>query len=198
MWTVFAKSFEKNLDLLEVQETDKSTIRRLAKIQYKHIIANLPVFEKGDPFLINILSCAMFAAFLDVLETKPELKAATDYYEAAMMTPIMKFYCRLSAKSKFSKKTIENLRQTAAARYGDVNPYTWNMDFFERKNGYEARFTKCGICTLMKEHGYAHLVPALCHLDYAMNEAGGSCTFLRQYTLAEGGPYCDCAYLKKG
>ena len=42
------------------------------------------------------------------------------------------------------------------------------------------------------------LTPALCHLDYTMSEAGGVTNFVRQYTLASGGPYCDCGYKKKG
>ena len=35
-------------------------------------------------------------------------------------------------------------------------------------------------------------------LDYTMSEAGGVTNFARQYTLASGGPYCDCGYKKKG
>ena len=37
----------------------------------------------------------------------------------------------------------------------------------------------------------------MCHLDYTMSEAGGVTNFVRQYTLASGGPYCDCGYKKK-
>ena len=44
----------------------------------------------------------------------------------------------------------------------------------------------------MKELGLYDLTPALCHLDYTMTD------FVRQYTLASGGPYCDCGYKKKG
>ena len=29
-------------------------------------------------------------------------------------------------------------------------------------------------------------------------EAGGTADFVREYTLASGGPYCDCGYKKKG
>ena len=64
-------------------------------------------------------------------------------------------------------------------------------------SGYEARFTTCGICTLMKELGLSHLVPAMCRLDYTMSEAGGATEFVREYTLASGGPYCDCGYRRK-
>ena len=49
----------------------------------------------------------------------------------------------------------------------------------------------------MKKLGLLDLTPALCHLDYAMAEAGGATDFIREYTLASGGPYCDCGYHKK-
>ena len=58
-------------------------------------------------------------------------------------------------------------------------------------------FTQCGICVLMKKLGLYDLTPALCHLDYTMSEAGGVTDFVRQYTLASGGPYCDCGYKRK-
>ena len=46
----------------------------------------------------------------------------------------------------------------------------------------------------MQELGLQDLTPALCHLDYTMAEARGSATFVLEYTLASGGPYCDCGY----
>lgn len=87
----------------------------------------------------------------------------------------------------------------AALKAADRNPYSWNMDFIEYPDGsgYEGRFTKCGICTLMRELGLYDLTPAMCHLDYTMAEAGGAADFVREYTLASGGPYCDCGYQKK-
>ena len=44
---------------------------------------------------------------------------------------------------------------------------------------------------------YSHCKPALCRPDYTMSEANGVTDFVRQYTLASGGPYCDCGYKKK-
>lgn len=64
-------------------------------------------------------------------------------------------------------------------------------------SGYEARFTQCGICTLMKKLGLYDLTPAMCHLDYTMSEVGGASNFVREYTLASGGLYCDCGYQKR-
>ena len=88
------------------------------------------------------------------------------------------------------------MQATADLRAADRNPYSWNMEFYEYPDGsgYEGRFTKCGICVLMKELGLYDLTPALCRLDYTMSEAGGVTNFVRQYTLASGGPYCDCGY----
>lgn len=73
------------------------------------------------------------------------------------------------------------------------------MDYYEYPDGsgYEARFTKCGICTLMKELGIYDLTPVLCSLDYTMSDAGGAANFVRKYTLASGGPYCDCGYKRR-
>ena len=91
------------------------------------------------------------------------------------------------------------MKATAALRAADRNPYSWNMEYYEYPDGsgYEGRFTRCGICVLMKKLGLYDLTPALCHLDYTMSEAGGVTDFVREYTLASGGPYCDCGYKKK-
>ena len=91
------------------------------------------------------------------------------------------------------------MKATAAFRAADRNPYSWNMEYrpFSDGSGYEARFSACGICTLMTELGLRDLIPAMCRLDYTMSELGGASEFVREYTLASGGPYCDCGYRKK-
>ncbi len=116
-----------------------------------------------------------------------------------MMTTPMQWFCRRSGKSKFTEKDIAGMKAAAALNAADRNPYSWNMEFYEYPDGsgYEGRFTKCGICVLMKKLGLYDLAPALCHLDYTMSEAGGVTDFVRQYTLASGGPYCGCGYKKK-
>ena len=53
------------------------------------------------------------------------------------------------------------------------------------------------IAKLTKELGLYDLTPAMCRLDYTMSEAGETSDFVREYTLASGGPYCDCGYHKK-
>ena len=200
MWALFAKPFQ--TQLTAVLDYDADTAREItqkAKPKYKEIIAKLPEFEKGDRFQMNIVGCAMLCAFILAMPRRPEADALTDFYAKAMMTPLMRWFCRQSGKSKFTPKDISRMKATAALKAADRNPYSWNMDFYEYPDGsgYEGRFTKCGICTLMQELGLYDLTPAMCHLDYTMSEAGGVTDFVRGYTLASGGPYCDCGYQKK-
>lgn len=137
--------------------------------------------------------------FPDMMPHRPDVESLADYYAKAMMTKPMKWFCRGSGKAKYTPKDIAGMKATAALKAADRNPYSWNMDFYEYPDGsgYEGRFTKCGICTLMKELGLYDLTPAMCRLDYTMSEAGGVMDFVREYTLASGGPYCDCGYKKK-
>ena len=200
MWHIFAGSFQKQLTAVFGYDTDTARdITEKAKRRYKEILSHLPEFEKKDRFKVNTVSCAMLGAFILNMPDRPDVERLTEYYAKAMMIPVMRWFCRKSAKGKFSEKDKASLKATAAFRAADRNPYSWNMDFLEYPDGsgYEARFTKCGICTLMQDLGLYDLTPAMCHLDYTMSEAGGTADFVRRYTLASGGPYCDCGYRQK-
>ena len=200
MWVLFVGSFQKQLTA--VLGYDKATAKQITKTskpKYKEIIAKLPEFEKIDRFKMNLVNCAIIDAFILSMPERPDVDILSDYYAKSMMTKPMKWFCRMSGKKKFTKKDIAGMKATAALRAADRNPYSWNMEFYEYPDGsgYEARFSKCGICVLMKELGLYDLTPALCHLDFTMSEAGGVTDFVRLYTLASGGPYCDCGYKKK-
>ena len=200
MWALFARSFR--TQLTEVFGCSEDTARlaaKKAKTRYREIIARLPEFEKADRFKMNIVNCAMLGAFVLSMPQRPAVEPLTEYYARAMMTKPMKWFCRRSGKAKYTEKDIAGMKATAALRAADRNPYSWNMEFYEYPDGsgYEGRFTRCGICVLMKELGLYDLTPAMCRLDYTMSEAGGVTDFVRQYTLASGGPYCDCGYKKK-
>lgn len=200
MWALYKRSFTKAMVTeLGISASQSTEIMRNAKPKYREIIGKLPEFEKADRFKMNIVSCALFTAVLLTIDKKPSVEALTKFYATGMMNPATKWFCRKSGKKKFTDSDVRGLKATAALRAADRNPYSWNMDFlpYEDGSGYEARFTKCGICTLMKEYGLYEYVPAMCHLDYTMSDAGGASKFVREYTLASGGPYCDCGYIKK-
>ncbi len=200
MWALFSKSFRTQLTAVFGYDADTArAIARKAKPKYKAIIDEIPPFENGDRFQMNIVNCAMLCAFVLSMPQRPAVEPLTDYYAKVMMTKPMRWFCRKSGKGKFSEKDVAGMKATAALKAADRNPYSWNMDYIEYPDGsgYEGRFTKCGICTLMKKMGLYDLTPAMCRLDYTMSEAGGATNFVRQYTLASGGPYCDCGYKKK-
>ena len=200
LWALFVSSFRRQL--IDVLGYDRAAAKRITKAahgEYREIIARLPDFEPGDRFQMNIVSCAMLAAFVLHMPERPTVDVLTDYYAAAMMTGPMKWFYRMSGRQKFSAKDVAGMKKTAALNAADRNPYSWNMEFlpYPDGSGYEARFSKCGICTLMGELGLADLTPAMCRLDYTMSDAGGTTDFVREYTLASGGPYCDCGYRKR-
>ncbi|MCR4599607.1 MAG: L-2-amino-thiazoline-4-carboxylic acid hydrolase [Acetatifactor sp.] len=200
MWMIFEKPFQKALvDDLGYNPPAAKRISKTARPKYREIIEKLPEFEKGDRFKTNIVNCALLTAFLLSMDRRPSVEEATRYYEHAMTNRATKIFCRMGGKKKFTDRDIEGMKRTAALRAGDRNPYSWNMEYlpYDDGSGYEARFYRCGICALMKEYGFYDLVPAMCHLDYTMSELGGASDFFREYTLASGGPYCDCGYKKR-
>ena len=200
MWLLYRKSFREHLvSVLGFTAREAKEIAEKAKPKYREVIEKLPDFEKGDRFQMNIVNCALLCAFLLSMDERPNVETATVFYAEAMMNAPTRWFCRMGGKRKFTDADIRSMKQTAELRAADRNPYSWNMDYlpYPDGSGYEARFTKCGICTLMKELGLFELTPAMCHLDYTMSEAGGASDFVRQYTLASGGPYCDCGYRKK-
>ena len=156
MWALFAGSFQKQLTAVFGYDSDTAKgIAKSAKPKYKAIISDLPEFEKADRFKMNIVNCAMIGAFILSMPERPDVERLAVYYANAMMTKPMKWFCRKSGKSKFTEKDIDGMKATAVLKAADRNPYSWNMEFYEYPDGsgYEGRFTKCGICVLMKELG---------------------------------------------
>jgi len=200
MWLLYKRSFQNHLaSVLGYGYQEAKTISANAKPKYKEIISKLPEFEKADRFKMNIVNCALLCAFVLNMKVTPSVDELTEFYAQSMMNRPTIWFCRISGNKKFTQKDIQGMKVTAELKAADRNSYSWNMDFipYSDGSGYEARFTKCGICTLMKELGLFELVPAMCHLDYTMSDAGGTTDFIRKYTLASGGPYCDCGYKKK-
>ncbi|MBR2546077.1 MAG: L-2-amino-thiazoline-4-carboxylic acid hydrolase [Erysipelotrichaceae bacterium] len=200
MWLLFRNSFRNNLTaVLGFSKSEAAEITEKALSEYKRIIGRLPEFEKGDRFKMNIISCATLCAFILSMPEKPEPDKMTDYYREAMMTGAMKWFCKTKGKDKFTDKDLAGMKHNEQMQAADRNPYSWNMAYlpYPDGSGYEARFYKCGICTLMRELGLDKYISAMCRLDYTIAEAGGTSEFVRKFTLASGGPYCDCGYRKK-
>lgn len=90
-------------------------------------------------------------------------------------------------------------RKMDQAEKSQTSPYAFDWKWsFEAINGRHlcANFTKCGILELFRSLGIEELTPAMCAFDYPMVALAGI-GFQREYTLASGGPVCDCHYIKK-
>ena len=123
MWTLFVPSFRNQLTEVFGYDTDTAkAITKKAKPKYREIISELPEFEKGDRFRMNLVNCAMIGAFILSMPKCPDIERLTVYYANAMMTKPMKWFCRRSGKSKFTEKDIAGMKATAALRAADRNP----------------------------------------------------------------------------
>ena len=125
MWVLFAGSFQKQLTVVfGYDEKTARSVTKKAKPKYKEIISDLPEFEKSDRFKMNIVNCAMLAAFILAMPKRPDVERLTVYYADAMMTKPMKWFCRKSGKNKFTKEDIDGMKATAALKAADRNPYS--------------------------------------------------------------------------
>ena len=63
MWAAYKGTFKKQLTKT-LREDSPNEVMKLAHKKYKEILFGVDEFEKGDRFLINILSCAMLSSVL--------------------------------------------------------------------------------------------------------------------------------------
>ncbi|MEA5038570.1 MAG: L-2-amino-thiazoline-4-carboxylic acid hydrolase [Clostridiaceae bacterium] len=192
IWLIFSRSFQVALaDVL--QEPAPALVMKKAKRNYRSILSGVNEFDHDDRFVINIISCAMLAAVLQSVENPYEVSEIQAYYEAAMDTPIMRFFATHSGV--YTVKGQASMKRRAERSREITNPYSWKFTYEPgiTVNQYSAIFSSCGICHLMQELGLSQYVPAMCAFDYAMN-AMDDTKFSRKYTLASGGPCCDCHY----
>lgn len=69
MWTGFKGTFRKQLSKSFDERNPAEVIKNASK-KYRKILSGVDEFEKGDHFLMNILSCAMLSAVLLSTEKK--------------------------------------------------------------------------------------------------------------------------------
>lgn len=193
IWLLFRGSFEKQLPLLGVQIPDG--LMKQAKRKYREIIETIPPFGENDALEMNIISASMLAAVYLSLPEKPEVKAVERYYAAAMDIPVMGFFLKRS--DYYTAKYQSNLASKAQRSRSSANPYSWRFQFTPGPtlDSFDAVFDHCGICYLFQQLGIGDVVPAMCAYDYTMAEKTGT-VFSRKYTIAGGGPHCDCHYQK--
>lgn len=194
MWLLFRSSFEKQLPVLKVNLP--GDLMKRAKARYQEIIGDITPFGKNDALEINIINAAMLAAVYLSLPEKPEVSAVARYYAAAMDNPVTKLFLKRS--NYYTARYQAALSRSAQRSQRSTNPYSWRFVFTPGPtlHSFDTVFDRCGICFLFQQLGIGDVVPALCAYDYTMAEQTGT-IFSREFTIAGGGPHCDCHYQKR-
>lgn len=197
MWTGYKGTFKKQLTET-LREDDPSAVMKAAHKKYKEILADVTEFDKGDRFVKNIVSCALLSAILLSVKNKYTVEEIRVYYRKAMCENFLTKAASRNSKT-YTAKGREKLKKQAEMSQNITNPYSWKFTVEDGQtlNQYTAYFQTCGICYLMKKLGLEEYIPAMCTLDYDMAEMNNT-VFTREYTLAQGGKYCDCHYDHKG
>ena len=114
MWAVFAASFRKNLTaIFGLDGKTARTVTANAKQTYAQILKELPDFEKGDRFLMNIVSCAMLAAFVLSMPERPDVtRAVHDDPRHAVLLP------QERKQALFSREPFSHGKNCAVSRRG--------------------------------------------------------------------------------
>lgn len=191
MWLLFRGGFEKQLPLLDVQVPDG--LMKQANRKYREIIGTIQPFGENDALEMNIISAAMLAAVYLSLPEKPEVKTVERYYAAAM-DPIMRLFLKCS--DYYTAKYQSNLAAKAQRSRRSANPYSWRFSSrpAPRLTALPRYLTTAASATCFSSWASRRRSPP-CAYDYAMAEKTGT-VFTRQYTIAGGGPHCDCHYRK--
>lgn len=192
MWIAFHSSFKEAIKTV-LDEKDADNVMKRAKKKYREILNGVDEFDKGSRFLTNILNCAMLSAVLLCTEKKYDAETVRIYYKTAMDNKIMRKV--VVSERNYTEKGRARLKAFARKSQSITNPYDWKftVEDGETINQYTATFYTCGICTLMNRLGLSEYIPAMCAFDYDM-AAMNNTKFTREFTLATGGPYCDCHY----
>lgn len=197
MWAGYKGTFKKHLTAT-LKEENPAEVMKNAHAKYKDILAGVPDFDKGDRFLINIVSCALLSAVLLSVKKKYSVEEVRSYYRNAMCENFLTKAASKKSKA-YTQKGRDLLKKQAKDSEHNTNPYSWKFSVEDGKtlNQYTAYFHTCGICRLMTELKLKEYIPAMCTLDYDMAELNNT-IFTREYTLASGGKYCDCHYDHRG
>lgn len=122
MWTGFKGTFRKQLSK-SFDERNPAEVMKNARKKYRKILFGVDEFEKGDRFLMNILSCAMLSAVLLSTEKKYFLEEVRVYYRRAMCG---NFLMKAAAKKNraYTAKGRKLLKSQAKESEKNTNPYS--------------------------------------------------------------------------
>ena len=193
-WNFLKPSMLATLPILGVE--DPRAFYKKAQAVYRREMARLPEYGGGDVLKLNLSQAVMLGAIYETCEPKPDIDTLTRFYHE-FLTHSKLLRKRMAKRDMLAPAEVQRQVDIGKRSQGATHPFTWQFTVeVEDGDRFTATFTRCGIYDYLKSRGMAHIVPAMCAIDYDMGEISKH-LFLRDSTLATGGTVCDCHYVRK-
>ena len=194
MWLLLGGAAKASLPVLGV--SDPGAFWKESKKIYRREMDKLPEYGPNDVLKINLAHAVMLSAVYEACSPKPDVDAMTEFYRELFLRQKILI---AALKRMNMLKPSEVRRQSAIGERSQkaTHPFTWQFTVdVKDENRFTAVFTRCGIYDYLNSRGMAHIVPAMCAIDYLFGECSNH-WFLRESTIATGGAVCDCGYVSK-
>ena len=181
-----------------------STLVAEWRTRFSTSIPQIPFIGHNSPFLIflmpGIRHLALYRALQSQGETVERVGQLIYRISEAELMAIPVLLRRIVRALWFSRWFQERLQRRAAQSQSRPYPKGYVLAFVhgdKKTYDYGIDYTKCAVCTYLKEQGAMELAPYICAVDKLASEALGW-GLTRTMTLAAGGTKCDFRFSRLG
>ena len=193
-WRLLKGSMLATLPILGVE--DPQAFYKKARAIYRREMKSLSEYGEGDVLKLNLAQAVMLGAIYEACDAKPDIDTLTRFYHEFLTRPAV-LRKMMGRRDMLAPHEVQRQVDIGKRSQRATHPYTWQFSVeVEDADRFTATFTRCGIYDYLRSRGMAHIVPAMCAIDYDMGEISNH-LFLRNSTLATGGAVCDCHYVRK-
>ncbi|MCR4871281.1 MAG: L-2-amino-thiazoline-4-carboxylic acid hydrolase [Atopobiaceae bacterium] len=193
-WKLLKGSMLATLPILGVE--DPRAFYKKAWAIYRREMESLTEYGEGDVLKLNLAQAVMLGAIYEACDPKPDIDTLTRFYHEFLTRPAV-LRKMMGRRDMLAPREVQRQVDIGKRSQRATHPYTWQFSVeVEDADRFTATFTRCGIYDYLRSRGMAHIVPAMCAIDYTMGEISNH-LFLRNSTLATGGAVCDCHYVRK-
>lgn len=194
MWLLLGGAAKASLPVLGV--SDPGAFWKESKKIYRREMDKLPEYGPNDVLKINLAHAVMLSAVYEACSPKPDVDAMTEFYRELFLRQRF-LIAVLRRRDMLKASEVKRQRELGEKSQKATHPFTWQFTVdVKDENRFTAVFTRCGIYDYLNSRGMAHIVPAMCAIDYLFGECSNH-WFLRESTIATGGDVCDCGYVSK-
>ena len=192
-WLLLKRAMLATLPILGVK--DPRAFYKKARAIYEREMAALPEYGEDDVLKLNLAQAVMLGTIYETCDPKPDIDTLTRFYHELLTHPAL-LRKMMGRRDMLAPSEVQRQVDIGKRSQRATHPFTWQFSVkAEDEDRFTATFTRCGIYDYLKSRGMAHIVPAMCAIDYDMGEINNH-LFLRDHTLAQGGAVCD--YLIEG